>query len=411
MADFRKDPLFARVVDILLQESERKDGIISHDRLLALTNKFDLPVTSLSQVREILLRNNVIVEGDPFLADSASEPSSVSRKRSSRSGKSKARELSIYFAQIARYNVLTQEEEINLMRQIRAGEQASIKLSGGTENDPYLAELAAAGKRARKTFIESNLKLVVTIANIYYENDGMSLSDMIQEGSVGLMRAIEGFDHTKDVRFCTYASFWIKQSIQKAFCDKGYLLRLPMNLFAKIGQIHKIQQALQKELIDRQPTCQEIAEQLELKPEQVQFLIDISGTHTSLDSLIEPSDKGSATLADVLPAGEDYNPEYIYQKKKERRSLWNVINSLRGKQGKILQLRFGLQDNYEYTLENIGAKMGLTRERIRQIQKKALDKMKYTLKSIPAFKDRFKQKISKKKRKKRLAKEEPHARI
>ncbi len=289
----------------------------------------------------------------PAPAEAAEEPSSSS---SEESGTDLERQrydansaLNLYLREIAQTPLLTMAQEVDLAKHIKRGD-----------------------RKAREQMIKANLRLVVKIARDY-ENYGMPLLDLINEGNIGLMKAVERFDPAKGAKFSTYGAWWIKQSIKRALANQSKTIRLPVHVVDKVAHIRRASMRLQ-EVFGREPTDEEIAEELGISTRRVSQYRAAAVTPTSLDASL--GDEDSNRIADVV---EDERAETPYQELEEKTNT-NLVREMLGKldprEATILQLRFNLNGEREETLEEIGKKFGVTRERIRQIQEMALSKLR-----------------------------------
>jgi RNA polymerase primary sigma factor len=269
----------------------------------------------------------------------------------------------LYMREIGQVPLLTQDEEVKLARRIKRGDAA-----------------------AREHMIKANLRLVVKIARDY-EKYGLPLLDLISEGNIGLMKAVERFDPDKGAKLSTYAAWWIKQAIKRALADQGKTIRLPVHVVDKLFHIRKAESKL-VELFGREPTDQEIAEEISLKPDQVREYRKASVAPTSLDARLGSEDD-SNRVADVVA---DPNAAAPYQQALEDSDnaiLGEVIRTLSPREQTILQLRFGLNGEDEKTLEEVGEQFGVTRERIRQIQDEALRKLRKRIQQKDQKRDEY----------------------
>jgi RNA polymerase nonessential primary-like sigma factor len=257
-----------------------------------------------------------------------------------------------YLNEIGRTRLLTADEELALARRVVAGE-----------------------RRSKNKMIEANLRLVVTIAKRYL-NRGLVLLDLIEEGNLGLIRAVEKFNPELGFRFSTYATWWIKQSIDRALMNQARTIRLPIHVMKELNACLRVIGDLSDEL-NRQPTDDEIACRCGLSVKQVKKLMRHNVSTSSADIRL-PGDNES-TLLDVLPDKPDMDPAVKLQENNMLRSLDNWLDCLTGKQGEILARRFGLRGYEPQTLENVGVEIGLTRERVRQIQIDGLKKLKHLI--------------------------------
>jgi len=289
--------------------------------------------------------------------------------------------ISLYLKEMARVPLLTAEEEVTLSRQYEQGRNAQLKMSkdGNLSEDDkdHLFTLVERGEGARAHLIKANTRLVVSIAKRYL-GQGVPFLDLIQEGNLGLIKAVEKFDYRRGHRFSTYATWWIRQAITRALADQGRVIRLPVHLSDRIRKVYQVAQQLEQDW-GRQPTAEEIAEELQLPPQKVQWMLKVSQRPLSLEKPVgeeEDSELGSFIPDDDTPMPTDTAYHNLLQDK-----LDDILMTLTPREARILRLRFGLQDGRSYTLEEVGQKFGLTRERIRQIEHEALDRLRHPSRS------------------------------
>lgn len=289
--------------------------------------------------------------------------------------------ISLYLKEMARVPLLTAEEEVSLARQYEQGRNAQAKLDAGEdislEEEDYLYILVERGEGARAHLIQANTRLVVSIAKRYL-GQGVPFLDLIQEGNLGLIKAVQKFDYRRGHRFSTYATWWIRQAITRALADQGRVIRLPVHLSDRIRKVYQIAQQLEQDW-GRQPTPEEIAQELALPPQKVQWMLRVSQRPLSLEKPVgeeEDSELGSFIPDDDAPTPSDTAYHRLLQDKLE-----DILTTLTPREARILRLRFGLHDGRSYTLEEVGQKFGLTRERIRQIEHEALDRLRHPSRS------------------------------
>jgi RNA polymerase primary sigma factor len=280
-----------------------------------------------------------------------------------------------YLSELGSYPLLTAEQEVELAQAIEAGRLAEIEL-GSTEPSRsrrlLLEGQLADAERARRTFIQSNLRLVVSIAK-RYQGTGMTLLDLIQEGNLGLMRAVEKFDHRKGFKFSTYATWWIRQSIGRGIADKGRTIRLPSHLVDTMAVLSKASATMLKQL-GREPTPSELAEETGMTVERVEVALHAAPDLVSLSVSIGEDD---AELGDLVADDNAEVPFEAAARSLARDDLQDLLDYLNPREREILSLRFGLAGEQPLTLDEVGRRFNVTRERIRQIEAKALTKLRH----------------------------------
>ena len=289
--------------------------------------------------------------------------------------------LPLYLQEIGRVPLLTGPAEVELAMAIEAGSLAADRLAEerdlpDAERD-RLEDAVTLGSLARRRLVESNLRLVVSVARRYM-NRGIPLGDLIQEGNIGLMRAVEKFDYRRGFKFSTYATWWIRQAVSRALADHSRTIRVPVHMVETINKYVRVSSALQQEL-GREPTTDEIAAVLELPAERVREIVRILPQPISLENPV--GDEQDATLADFV---EDVNAVDLDEAASHamlRVQVESVLNTLTPRERRVVELRFGLEGDKLYTLSEIGAELGVTRERIRQIETKALRKLRHPSRS------------------------------
>ncbi|MFO7299428.1 MAG: sigma-70 family RNA polymerase sigma factor [Actinomycetes bacterium] len=279
-----------------------------------------------------------------------------------------------YLDGIGNYDLLTAEEEVRLARAIEAGRNAEVALEN--ETDPkkrrHLEELVLAGEEARQTFIRANLRLVVSIAK-RYSNSRLPFLDLVQEGNLGLIRAVEKFEYRKGFKFSTYATWWIRQAITRAIADKSRTIRVPVHMMDTITQMQTAEANLMKRL-GRAPTDEEIAEESGIAVEKIREARKIAPEPVSI---FEPVGEDNATLGDFIEDTEATAPFEMIASKLNLENLRHVLDRLTEREREIIIMRYGLNGREPATLDEVGRHFNVTRERIRQIEAKALAKMRH----------------------------------
>jgi RNA polymerase primary sigma factor len=282
----------------------------------------------------------------------------------------------MYLQEIGRYPLLTSQQEVELAMQMETGSRADEKLQvGGRLSDAerlILQRSVRLADRARKRLVEANLRLVVSIAKKYVGR-GLSLLDLIQEGNLGLIRAVEKFDYRKGFKFSTYATWWIRQAVTRALADQARTIRVPVHMVETINKLAQTQRILMQEL-GREPTIEEIALELELAPEKVTELRRIAQDPVSLETPLGEED--DSTLGDFVEDPDAEVPVEAASFRLLQGYLSLALEGLNERERQVLIMRFGIADGKVRTLEEVGAHFRVTRERIRQIETKALAKLR-----------------------------------
>jgi len=284
--------------------------------------------------------------------------------------------IGLYFKEVSRVPLLTAEEEVELAQRIESGRMARAELARGNVSDRRRVELRRLvedGWSAREHLITANSRLVISIAKKYM-NRGVPFLDLIQEGNIGLMRATKKFEYRRGHKFSTYATWWIRQAISRAVADQGRTIRVPVHMGDQINKLLRVQHELTQHL-DRKPKIEELAEALEVTPDKVEHMMEVARRPLSLE--LPTDDEGDSTLGDFIEDQEIPLPDDTATCNLLKESLLSVLDSLPSREVRILQLRFGLLDGQAYTLEEVGRKMGVTRERVRQIQAQALSRLRH----------------------------------
>jgi RNA polymerase primary sigma factor len=273
----------------------------------------------------------------------------------------------MYLKEIGRVPLLSMEQEKSLAMRIEAGEMEIAK------NGTAVRAVVDSGDEAKRQLTEANLRLVVSIAKKYVGR-GMLFLDLIQEGNLGLIRAVEKFDYRKGYKFSTYATWWIRQAITRALADQARTIRIPVHMVETINRLIKVSRQLLQEL-GREPTVEEIAESMGLTPEKVREVMKISQEPISLETPI--GEEEDSHLGDFIEDQEAIAPAEAASVMLLKEKMQDVLQNLTDRERKVLVLRFGLEDGHQRTLEEVGQEFGVTRERIRQIEAKALRKLRH----------------------------------
>ena len=258
----------------------------------------------------------------------------------------------LYLREIGKIPLLNAEEELALAQRVVAGE-----------------------KRAKDKMAEANMRLVVSIAK-RYSGRGLDFLDLIQEGNTGLLRAVEKFDPDKGFKFSTYATWWIRQAITRAIADQARTIRIPVHMVETINKLLRTQRRMTQEL-NREPTIEELAKELEMEPEKVEYVMKIKQDITSLDAGVgRDGDEEDSVLRDFIEDEESATPEESAASQLLKEQVQEILSTLSDREQKIIKMRFGLENGKSHTLEEVGQEFAVTRERIRQIEAKALAKLR-----------------------------------
>jgi RNA polymerase primary sigma factor len=351
-------------------------------------------------IPEAVLRDEVAaVELAPDVEDPIDGPGGdLLRRRAVRTSRKKGRPVSLpggtsgagtadpvrmYLREIGQVPLLVAQEEVDLAMRIEAGvlteeRIADLNASGeiarlDPEEKARLRRTVRDGERAKQELTQANLRLVVSIAKRYLGR-GMQILDLIQEGNLGLMRAVEKFDYTKGFKFSTYATWWIRQAITRAIADQARTIRIPVHMVESINKVHRHQRLLIQEL-EREPTVEELAKKTELTEQRVRDILRISQDPLSLDSPV--GDEEDSHLADFIEDQHAIMPADVATANSLSEQIMSALDELSEREKEVVRLRFGLDGDRPQTLEEVGRQFGVTRERIRQIESKTLAKLRH----------------------------------
>ena len=261
-----------------------------------------------------------------------------------------------YLQEIGKVDLITADEEVELARKIRAGDQSALE-----------------------KLTKANLRFVVSVSK-QYQNQGLSLPDLINEGNLGLIKAAQRFDETRGFKFISYAVWWIRQSILQALAEQSRIVRLPLNKIGSINKINKTFSKLEQEY-EREPSPAEIAVMLEITEQEVKESMKNTGRHVSMDAPLTTGDDNAGSMYDVMQADDSPSPENGLLNESLRREIERALHTLTSREADVVRLYFGLSGEHAMTLEEIGEKFDLTRERVRQIKEKAIRRLKHTSRS------------------------------
>jgi RNA polymerase primary sigma factor len=288
-----------------------------------------------------------------------------------------------YLKSIGRTSLLTAEQEVDLAKRIEAGLFAEHKLESAAGLDENfrrdLEMVAEDGRRAKAHMLEANLRLVVSVAKKYSDR-GLSLLDVVQEGNLGLIRAVEKFDYTKGYKFSTYAMWWIRQAIQRGFADSARTIRLPVHVLEMLSKLSRVERDMHQKL-GREPTPEELAVELDRTPDQIEELLRTSRQPISLDSTI--GEDGETSIGDLIEDVDAPEASELVDRQLMAEQLRSALDALTPREATIMAMRFGLYDGNPHTLDEIGRALGLTRERIRQLEKQSLSKLRHPSRAQP----------------------------
>jgi RNA polymerase primary sigma factor len=372
-------PLTADQVTDLVALGKERGGVTMAD-IAAAFDRTDLPPDAVDSVLRLLAD-----EGVELLDTSVEDMEDLRRGDETEAGRraSPGDLVRIYLREIGRVPLLTAEDEVELAKSIEAGLFAEEKLRGLPAFGPVraraddLAQLAADGVAAKQRLIEANLRLVVSIAKRYIGR-GLIFLDLIQEGNLGLIRAVEKFDYTKGYKFSTYATWWIRQAITRAMADQARTIRIPVHMVEVINKLARVQRQMLQDL-GREPTPEELAVELDMTPEKV---IEVQKYGREPISLHTPlGEDGDSEFGDLIEDSEAIQPGEAVSFTLLQEQLHSVLDTLSEREAGVVSMRFGLTDGQPKTLDEIGKVYGVTRERIRQIESKTMSKLRHTSRS------------------------------
>jgi len=379
-----KEAQLDEVRDLVAKGKER--GFITTEEVIEALAPIDLNADQIDNVYQVLQDENVeIVEMvDELDAEEFARDARRARDEDLALKAPTNDPVRMYLKEIGKVPLQTAEQEVTLAKAIEDGEAATKELETATNgkrpSSDKLAELRRverAGQLAKKKLIEANLRLVVSIAKRYVGR-GMLFLDLIQEGNLGLIRAVEKFDYTKGYKFSTYATWWIRQAITRAIADQARTIRIPVHMVETINKLIRIQRQLLQDL-GREPTPEEIGREMEFTPEKVREILKVSQEPVSLETPI--GEEEDSHLGDFIEDSDAVVPVDAASFILLQEQLDSVLHTLSEREKKVIQLRFGLTDGHPRTLEEVGREFGVTRERIRQIESKTLSKLRHPSRS------------------------------
>ncbi len=334
----------------------KEKGIITYEILANSLKGLELDADALDELYNLFNENNIVVVSDE---DSDEEPDGDGNKL------------------LLDDNILTKDLTINDPVRMYLKEIGQIKLLTLEEESALADRILAGDESAKTTLAEANLRLVVSIAKRYVGR-GMLFLDLIQEGNIGLMKAVEKFDVSKGYKFSTYATWWIRQAITRAIADQARTIRVPVHMVETINKLARVQRQLTLEL-NREPSEEELAKKIGMSVEKIREVYKIAQEPVSLETPIGEED--DSHLGDFIKDERNMSPEEYATNEMLKMEISNVLLTLTEREEKVIRLRFGLEDGKSRTLEEVGQKFGVTRERIRQIEAKALRKLRHPSRS------------------------------
>jgi RNA polymerase primary sigma factor len=373
-------PAEAQVAEVReLLEQGKLAGFVSSEDVTAALIAAELPPESMDVVLRMLGEQGVQIVGAPEEEDE--EESAAKADIDAAKAAATSDPVRMYLKEIGRVPLLSAAEEVDLAKRVEAGLFASEKLTTardlpvGLERE--LEQVERDGQFAKKRLIEANLRLVVSIAKRYVGR-GMLFLDLIQEGNLGLIRAVEKFDYTKGYKFSTYATWWIRQAITRAIADQARTIRIPVHMVETINKLLRVQRQMLQDL-GREPTPEELGVELEMSPERVREIQKLAQEPVSLETPI--GEEEDSNLGDFIEDGDAIVPIDAASFILLQEQLDAILHTLSDREKKVIQLRFGLTDGHARTLEEVGREFGVTRERIRQIESKTLSKLRHPSRS------------------------------
>ncbi len=380
-----------------LIERGKKKGKLSSSELLDVLEDMELGTDQMDKIYDTLENLGIDTVGEdymPELADTAEPPveemeeiteEEIVDPNSLIDNFGTDDPVRMYLKEIGKVNLLTSEEEVELAQAMTAGNAAQeqldeLKASGEEIPEELRRELEKTikkGEKARQRLAEANLRLVVSIAKRYVGR-GMQFLDLIQEGNLGLIKAVEKFDYVKGFKFSTYATWWIRQAITRAIADQARTIRIPVHMVETINKVIRVSRQLLQEL-GHDPTAEEIAEEMNMPAERVREILKIAQEPVSLETPI--GEEEDSHLGDFIPDEDASEPSEAASFTLLKEQLVDVLSTLTPREEKVLKLRFGIEDGRTRTLEEVGKEFNVTRERIRQIEAKALRKLRHPSRS------------------------------
>ena len=366
-----------------LLERASRQGFITYDEILEALPEVEERLDVLEELFSKLRELDIPVQDQSEDADEEVElpPSRVISAKDEDDLALARDAVDLYFRQMGAHPLLTADEEKLLAGRVVMGKQAGRKLARAAyQTDAERADLEAAtelGQQARRRMIESNSRLVISVAKRYIGH-GVPFLDLIQEGNLGLMRAVDKFDPDRGYKFSTYATWWIRQAVSRAVSDQGRTIRLPVHMSEKLLKLRRTSQEMEQTL-GREPTPEELAEALDLPAERVHRYLRTAVRPLSLEQPV--GEEEESTLGQFIEDDDSPEPSERAEQALLRSKLDDLLDTLQPREERILRLRYGLLDGHTYTLQEVGEMFGLTRERIRQIEQEALARLRHPSRS------------------------------
>jgi RNA polymerase primary sigma factor len=358
----------------------RARGYVTIDDVMSVCPDAERDLDRLEDIFSALLAAGIVC------ADDAIEPEEITAKIPQISQEEKIEEaglesidaddsVGLYLKEVGRVPLLTAKEEVHLAKRIEEGRNARELLASGNvplKQQYELRRQIEGGWAAREHLVTANSRLVISVAKKYMGR-GVPFLDLIQEGNIGLIRATKKFDYRRGHKFSTYATWWIRQAVTRAIADQGRTIRVPVHMGDQINKLLRLSHQLTQKL-GRDPSTEELALELEVPPKKVENMIRVARRPLSLET---PTDDEDSVLGDFVEDEEAAEPAELTTQTLMREQLMDVLDGLPPREVRILQLRYGLLDGRSYTLEEVGRKMGVTRERVRQIEAQALSRLRH----------------------------------
>ena len=376
-----------QAIQELLQLGDEQ-GFITYDDILAVFPESESAIPMIERVYDALLNAGIEFLGEEELSAKREKMQAENSSEEAEADESGSAEVSgieaidsgdtvgLYLSTVGRVPLLTRDEEVELAKRIERGRNARSELAGGPvseERRQLLEALIEDGMAAREHLIMANSRLVISVAKKYVGR-GVPMLDLIQEGHVGLMRAVKKFDYRRGHKFSTYATWWIRQAVTRLVADHGRTIRIPVHMGDRINRLLRTRHKLTQEL-GREPKREELATALDISPNDVDYMLRVAQRPLSLERPTEMD--GDAVIGDFIQDEEAPAPEELTVQEILEERIHEVLEELPHREALVLRLRYGLESGKVHTLKEIGEKMGITRERVRQIEAQALRRLRH----------------------------------